>query len=162
MKNSQIKCIVEGLNISFLHQIRDSEGEWKTEKELDFCSENLPAAMREHMEGYGLRALLQDRASDFRKHGESEYLKAISEYYDLFASGILKKAVVRKGGIDRALVQLIAELKSKPLVWAEAQLKAVPKEVKEALAEVHAERLKEIRAELATVVAEDGALADLL
>ena len=162
IKTAQVKCEVAGNKIMFVHQKRNSDGEWETITQKAYDAAQLSESLQGHLTGYGLRALLQDRASDFRKHGELEYLKAIDEYFDLFMTGELRKTTVRASAIDKALVHLIAELKGESLAWAEAQLKAAPKSLKDALLETYADRLTEIRGELSIATGSSEALTDLL
>lgn len=144
----------------FTFQTRKGE-EWENVRTESFCFSDVPEHIQTHLALYGIKGFLGDRCSQFRSHGEQAYLDSTVELWEWLKKGELgapRKAAA--GAIDRALVHLVAELKGQPLTWAEAQLKALPKETREALAEKYAERLAALRVELAGGAA--GGLDDLL
>ena len=104
--------------------------------------------------GYGLRAWLADRTSQFRKLGPQAVLEAMDSYFaDCLQKGqwAMKKATAAKAPrLDPALVAVIAKMKSIPHATAET-----------ALAQLDAGALAAIAAKLGdAIAAERAAMAE--
>ena len=125
---------------------------------MEFAYNRLSIEMNELLTAYGLRALLSDRTSSAASMGVNK-LDWMAEVYSDLEKDAWFKTRVAKGGIDRAMIQLIVELKSCTPIEAEAALKHATKEWKTAVADKYTEELKRIRKELASVEAID--LTDL-
>ncbi len=124
----------------------------------DFAIDALPENIQDLCKAYGLRAILADRTSDAKANGINK-LDWMIETYQQFANGDWNVKREAKGGVDRAMVHLIVELKSCTAIEAEAALKQASKEWKEAVKAKYAEELDRIRKELASAEAVD--LTDL-
>lgn len=161
IKTEQLKNVIDAaaLTVTAQHLMRNGE-EWVVATEHTFDATALPDHIRDHVTAYGIKAFLGDRTSDFRKLGIPAAMEAMTDLWALMEAGQLSKPRQAGGGVDRALIHLVANLKGESLIWAEAQLKALPKESRQAIAEKHAKELAKVRAELAT--ANEGDLTDLL
>ena len=161
-KTNTLKCEINtNLNqITFKECRRDADDKWEVLNQESFNWHDLPTASQEFVRLYGLRALLADRTSDAKRLGVDKLAWMKEVYADLHAGNIHKKRAGGAAGVDAALAHLISRLKKISLVEAEAALKAVPKETRDALAAKYAEDLAAIRKELAN--AEEVDLDDLL
>lgn len=148
MDLSRMVCVTE-------YQVRKGD-EWETADSREWNFDALPASVQNHVSLYGIKGFLGDRTSDARKEGPAATLAAMDDLWALMLTGQLSRPRVNAGGLDRALVHLVAELKGLALPAAEAALKALTKETREAIATKYAERLAEIRSE-----AQQGAAVDL-
>jgi hypothetical protein len=125
-----------------------------------FSYQDLPDTIRQLLTAYGLRALLSDRTSDAKANGVNKFDWMKQVYEQLQAGDWFAKRQGGGGGIDYALVTLVAELKGITPIEAEAALRKVDKAVRDAIAEAHAVRLARIRAE--RIKAVDADLTDLI
>lgn len=125
---------------------------------LDFSYNNLSSEMKQLLTAYGLRALLSDRTSDAKSLGANKLDWMAEVYKDLEQEQWFKKRVAT-GGIDRAMIHLIVELKGCTAIEAEAALKQADKAWKTAVSEKYSEELARIRSDLAAASAVD--LTDL-
>lgn len=101
--------------------------------------------------GYGLRAWLADRTSQFRKLGPAAVLQAMDSYFaECLQKGqwAMKKAAAAKAPrIDPALVAVVAKMKGIPHATAEA-----------AIGQLEAGALAALTAKLADAIAKERAL----
>lgn len=123
-------------------------------REKVFSYRELSAEMNDLLTAYGLRALLADRTSDAAKLGVNKLDWMASVYEDLEKGDWFKKRVAT-GGIDRAMIHLIVELKECSAMEAESALKQASAEWKTAVKEKYASELTRIRADLSSAAAVD-------
>jgi hypothetical protein len=123
-------------------------GEKFTEiRRVDFFPNELPEHIIDLCTNYGLRAILADRTSDATKLGINK-LEWMAEIFEQLTKGEWNKKRVATGGVDRALVHLIVELKGCTAIEAENALKASTREFKDALKDKYADELDRIRNDL--------------
>lgn len=148
-KTEQLKTNLDATSqtCTFQHLTRKGD-EWVVQDSREYCAGALPDPINDHLLAYGIKGFLGDRTSDFRKHGIPAAMEAMDDLWELLKSGQLSRPRTSTGGLDRALVHLVAELKDQSLPWAEAQLKALSKELRDSLAEKYADDLARIRADL--------------
>lgn len=162
-KTEQLRANIDAVNLTCTmeHVVRKGD-EWEVANSQTFDANDLPAPIRDHLLAYGIKGFLGDRCSQFRSHGIISTLDAMGDVWALLEKGMLsapRKTTAK--GIDRALVHLVAEKKDLTLAGAEAALKKITKETRDAIANnpEHATRLAEIRLELASASTVD--LGDL-
>ncbi len=110
----------------------DTKGDliWEELDHREYGIADLPAVFADGdqlrtLAGYGLRAWLADRTSQFRKMGPAAVLQAMDSYYaECLQKGLwaMPRATGAKRGIDPALVAVVAKLKNIPYATAEAAL----------------------------------------
>jgi hypothetical protein len=103
---------------------------------------------RVNLAAYGLRALLADRTSQFRKLGPKAVLEGMDAYYANLLEGNWKMARTASGGkkIDMILVELIAGKKNCPLATAEEMIKKATPEMVAALIAKFADEYEALKA----------------
>lgn len=150
----------------------DSKGDliWEEYAHRLYLLEELPKvftdgdAMRT-LEGYGLRAWLADRTSQFRKIGPDAVLQAMDSYFDECLKKSLWVMPRATGGkaprIDPALIAVIVRMKNIPHATAEAALSKLSPDDLAALTAKLADAIAKERALMATAGA-DLDLGDLL
>lgn len=111
---------------------------------------------------YGARALLMDRASDFRKYGAVEYMKEMERVYNevLLVGRFDAERKASGPRIDPALVQAVAQAKGLDLATAQAAVAKLSDDQRTAIAGKLATEIAAIKA--AKVEVADDLLADLL
>lgn len=114
------------------------------------------------LKAYGARALLMDRASDFRKFGALEYMREMDRLYkELLLNGRFDAERKASGPrIDPALVQAVAAAKGLDLATAQAAVAKLSEDQRAAIAGKLATEIAAIKA--AKVEVADDLLADLL
>jgi len=119
------------------------------------------------LKAYGARALLMDRASDFRKFGTAAYIEEMKRvceellYNGRFDAERGKAAAAPK--VCQFLAQALAEVKKIDLAVATASLAKIDKDQRDVIAGKLAARVAELKAEhkAALVAAEEVDLTDL-
>lgn len=111
---------------------------------------------------YGVRALLMDRASDFRKFGVAAYIEQMkSVCEELLYNGRFdaeRGTSTRVPAVCPYLAQAIAEVKKIGLPTAMASLAAVDKDQRAALAKKLAPRIAELKEQAKAEVANAGTI----
>lgn len=141
VKNETLVCEVNVDSITFKHMERNSAGEFQVVGSASFACSSVPDMLENgdsfaSMKAYGIRAFLNDRSSDFRKHGISAYMGAMQDVYDnLLVKGLYKaKRTGKAPSVDTLLIQAIAQLKGISAAQAEVSVKALTKEQRAKLA----------------------------
>jgi len=159
-KTTTLKCEIDSamMSITYAECKRGEDDKWQAIHEDQFNFDSLPDNVKEWLALYGLRAALADRTSDAKRLGVNK-LAWMREIYDQFANGQIHKPRASVGGVDKAIVQLVVQLKGCDAIAAEKAIKGASKEWRDAIKDKYADELAAIRAELAGVSAVD--LTDL-
>lgn len=163
MTNLKLKCeyMSKGeatANVTYIEGTQITGEKFVEGRKVEFATAALPDNINALCLAYGLRAVLADRTSDAKSLGVNK-LDWMSDVYDMLAGGEWNKKKVANGGVDRAMVHLIVDLKKCTAIEAEAALKASTKEFKDAIKEKYADKLAAIRKDLSSAEAVD--LTDL-
>lgn len=160
-KIEMLKCDLTVDTVTFTHMVRDGEEFKPSETTAPLvinCGEVAESLINGEgfasMKAYGIRAFLNDRASDYRKYGIEAYMDQMVEVFNTtLAHGLFKaKRAGKAKGLDTMLIAAIAELKGLEYAVAESSLRKLTPEqlevvtanptVKAALAELAAKRAK--------------------
>lgn len=170
VKTETVACDHNTQTVTFKHKAGPAgdQKNWPVVGTLEIDLTKVPARLTcndgsvTSLMAYGARALLMDRASDFRKFGADEYMKEMERIYkEVLMVGRFDAERKASGPrIDPALVQAVAQAKGLDLATAQAAVAKLSDEQRAAVAGKLATEIAAIKA--ARVEVADDLLADLL
>lgn len=163
MTTLKLKCEYQNTDgiVTYIEGTQLKGEKFEEIRRVDFFRGDIPSTDNNivaYLTNYGLRAILADRTSDAKNLGVNK-LDWMQEIFEQFKQGQWTVKRVATGGVDRAMIHLIVELKGCTAIEAEGALKQASKEWKEAVKEKYEDELTRIRKDLAAASVVD--LTDL-
>jgi len=135
---------VTATTVNFLTKEKDAAGKWEVvaAKTVVLAIDEVPDLVKANngdlisLKGYGIRALLLDRSSEFRKLGLAAYYGQAQDLFnDMLKQGLFELPSTGKAAaLDPWLIEAVAALQACSVAQATAALKAIPAEDRAVLA----------------------------